>query len=240
MNIKRKTFTKTALASLIALVLSLLPFTGVFAEGQFSVSPMNQKIVLTSGETYKGSFKIGNPGTNTNDFSYKATVSPFYVDENYNPTYKNNGDYSQIVDWIKIDNPEGTLSPNSVTELYFTIDVPSTAPAGGQYAAINVVSNADGDDKKDAINLQTKYNISHIIYAEIAGTTRRQGNIFDANVPSFIVDGNITATSSIQILETYMVQLLTNYKSFHYFLAKKSIPTKKIQRLRPFYQIVPC
>ena len=194
----RKTLFKILITGLSSLLICSMSIGAVFADGKFSVSPMNQKIVLTPGETYRGSFKVANPATNANDFSYKAAVSPFYVSEDYEPIYENNGDYTQMVEWIEIDNPEGVIAPNNVIELLFSINVPKNAPAGGQYAAIAVTSNDDSEPLEKGINIDMKFSITHIIYAEVAGTTERQGDIFNVNVPSFIFDGNITATSSVK------------------------------------------
>lgn len=219
MKKNRKTLLRAITVGVLSLLLCFVSLSAVFADGKFTVSPMNQKIVLAPGETYKGSFKIGNPSTSSSDFSYKATVAPFYVDENYSPVYENNGDYTQIVEWIKIDNPEGVIAPNGVVELYFSIDVPKTAPAGGQYAAIAVTSNTDSKTAEKAINIDTKYSISHLIYAEVAGTTKRQGEIFNANVPSFILDGNISGVSSVKNMgnvhgtATYTLQVFPLFSS---------------------------
>lgn len=194
----RKTILKTIFGGILSLILCFVSVSGAFADGRFTVSPMNQKIVLTPGETYKGSFKIANPGSSTTDFSYQATVKPFYVDEDYSPVYENNGDYTQIVDWVKIEEPKGTISPNNVKEFYFSINVPKNAPAGGQYAAIAITSDNEEEDVENAVNIRRKYSISHIIYAEVAGTTRRQGEINNANVQGFILDGNIAGVSSVR------------------------------------------
>ncbi len=169
----------------------------VFASSQFSVSPMNQRIILTPGESYIGSFMVSNPADSTSDFNYKITVRPVYIDNNYNVVSENNGDFNQIVDWTKINNPEGTLAPNEAREITFQVNVPMDAPAGGQYVAINVMS-ADpiGDD--GAVNIQSKYAIMHIVYAEIAGTTIRQGEVQDAHIPSFLFSGNISGISTIK------------------------------------------
>ena len=88
----RKTLLKTLFTGILSLMFCLTPLTAVFADGQFTVSPMNQKIVLTPGETYEGSFKVGNPSTNKTNFAYKAEVAPFYVTEDYEPIYENNGE----------------------------------------------------------------------------------------------------------------------------------------------------
>ena len=194
-----KTLLKSAVVCLcsMGLVIGYAPSSHA-ADGQFSVSPMNQKVVLTPGETYDGSFKITNPATNALDFSYTASVTPFYVDDDYRIIYENNGDYSQMVDWISVDNPSGTISPNDTKELYFSINVPKDAPAGGQYAAITVTSDNNKISEDNNINIQARYSIAHIIYAEIAGTTVRQGEIQNVDVPSFLLDGNIKASSTIK------------------------------------------
>lgn len=194
----RKTLLKTIVGGILSLILCFSSVVGAFADGRFSVSPMNQKIVLTPGETYNGSFRIVNPGSNTTDFKYKAEVTPFYVDEDYHVIYENNGDYTQMVNWMTIDNKEGTIAPNNVVELHFSIDVPKNAPAGGQYAAITVSSDNNGEALQDGLNIDRTYSIAHIIYAEIAGTTRRGGEIFNANVQGFILDGDISGVSSIR------------------------------------------
>ena len=177
---------------------TMLGGTSVFADSAFSVSPMNQKIILTPGESYTGRFKVANPGYNTENFNYKLNVSPFYVDSDYSIIYETNGNYNQMVEWIQLSEETGTISPNNETEVYFSINVPTDAPAGGQYAAITVTSNDEVESLEGGANLEVKYAISHIIYAEIAGTTVRQGEVQDINVPSFLFSGNISGISSIK------------------------------------------
>jgi len=128
---------KKMLCGVFAAVL-MAGFVGapVFAEAAMTVSPRNQKIILNPGDSFDGSFTVSNPGSNTVDLDYTITVKPFYVDEEYEIYYNNNGDYNQIVNWITVKDAEGTLAPNETTEIDYTINVPATAPAGGQYAAI--------------------------------------------------------------------------------------------------------
>ena len=162
----------------------------------FSVSPMNQKISLNPGERFYGTFKVSNPADNAVTFMYEVEHSPFSVNDNYEIQYENNGDYNQILDWITIEDAEGVLNPNETNIIQFYIDVPEDAPAGGQYAALIVKSinetSADGQ-----INIQAKYSIAHILYAEVAGETVRKGIINSLNVPSFLFSGDITGAASI-------------------------------------------
>jgi len=201
----QKIINKTILIIMVALCCLGKNINVAYAEGGdvqgMSMSPLNQKILLNAGDEYIGSFKISNPNSNKYDFSYSVRVNPFYVDDNYDIYYDEKENFNQIVDWISVDVTEGVLEPNSTEEIYFTINVPDDAPAGGQYAAITVSSRVPTNDNADGgagINLNQSIGMAHIIYAEIAGTTRRGGEILDANVPSFLFSGNIAGSSSIK------------------------------------------
>ena len=116
---------------MFALITGLTPMIA-FANSEFSVSPMSQKIVLNPGEQYSGTFDIVNPSSNDHDFSYQLTVEPYFVDEAGNAVFENNGDYNQIVNWITLKNDKGTIRPNSTASVEFDIAVPQNAPAGGR------------------------------------------------------------------------------------------------------------
>ncbi len=195
---KVKQVAGKVLLSIVAIVAILSNCCAdAFADNEFSVSPMNQKVILYAGETYTGSFIVTNPQSNQRDFYYDLSVSPFFVDDEYKPTYENNGDYNQIVNWVELSKKEGVIVPNSSEEIYFNINVPEDAPAGGQYAAIMVTSK-DQPSTEGSLNIQNKLSIAHLIYAEIAGATVREGEITDANVPSFLFSGNISGVSNIK------------------------------------------
>ena len=189
--------------TIIAVTLSFISIP-VFAEnGNYGIamSPLNQIVVLNAGETYYSNFNISNPVSNELDFEYEITVKPFYVDEGYNIYYENTESYNQMVDWIQLETTEGRISPNEQNEIRFSIVVPEDAPAGGQYASIVVSSKStSADDTANGVGLNIGQNmaIAHIIYAEIAGTTTRGGEVTEANVQSFLLSGDITGSSSIK------------------------------------------
>ena len=197
---KNKTIKRIA-SGLLTAVVSLFVVTNYASADErsstiFAVSPMNQKISLTPGERYYGTFKITNPVTNTYNFAYEIGIDPFKVDDDYNIVYENNGDYNQIMDWITIENSTGVIAPNDTDIIRFYVDVPETAPAGGQYAAL-VVHSADNAESESGVNIQAKYSIAHILYAEVAGETVRKGTVNNINVPGFLFSGNISGTASI-------------------------------------------
>ncbi len=185
----------------LALCPILLTISNVYADENsqgFTLSPMKENAILNPGEIYESSFSIANPAANGKDFPYEITVSPFYVDENYNNIFTAEGGFNEMTDWITIDSPlTGTLKPNDTEEIHFTINVPDNAPAGGQYAAIIVQSALPvNSDNKSAILERTA--IAHTIFAEVTGTTTRQGDILNINVPGFLSSGTISGESTIK------------------------------------------
>ena len=197
-RIKRNTIFGTVIVSIISNI-AILPATYA-AEGDTSIamSPMNERVVLNPGDHYDGSFKITNPVTSSHNFSYKTSVVPFFVDEDYNVDLESNASYNQITEWITVANTEGMLEPNSSTVIRYSIDVPANAPAGGQYAGIKVTSKDSTDEKHDGLNIKVSMGAAYLIYAEIAGETIHRGEITDISVPSFLLSGNITGAATIK------------------------------------------
>ena len=182
----------------LAVFVGAIRLSPVSAIGTFAVSPMNQIITLVPGETYVGNFNIINPGDNIYDFYYEIRIEPFSVGEdNSDISLVANGDYNQIVDWIELSETEGFISPNDNKEIRFTINVPENAAAGGQYASI-VVSSGEYRVDNTSVDLREVFEVSHLIYADIAGETMRKGAISDVEVPSFLFSGNISGKASIK------------------------------------------
>ncbi|MBQ2695655.1 hypothetical protein IJG04_03430 [Candidatus Saccharibacteria bacterium] len=204
---------KRVVISVVAIALTATTIISPHAWAErvsFAVSPMNQKIVLNPGESYTGAFTITDPGTSKTDIEYNITLEPFYVDENYSTIHEEYGNTGEILDWITIKSPtQGTLTPNNSDKIVFTIDVPNDAPAGGQYASFTVKAEQpseditdDNSENKNSEGANTMINeemsIAHLLFVDITGNSVRQGEIIDANVPSFLLSGNITGSSSIK------------------------------------------
>ena len=188
---------KTAITSFIATILAAIAIhVPAYAES-ITMSPMNQRVVITPGDSYSSSFTISNPGTATTPINYDLAIQSFYVDENYNSVFGEPGKFSEITEWITIDSPEsGSLAPNEAHEINFTIHVPEDAPSGGQYAAI--IASIKSPETVSGTSIQELPSVAHIIFAEITGETIKQGEITGAEVPSFLLSGNITASSTIK------------------------------------------
>ena len=183
----------------------------------FTLMPMSQKISLKPGEVYEGSVKVINPSYATEDFEYKAEVTPYgVVGQEYTADLLSESDRTQISKWVKIQNPTGSIKPNESEEIKFTITVPENVPAGGQYATIAISSNKKASDA-DGVSVQNVFEMASIIYADIAGETVHDGKVLENNVPGFVLtnpvkisallnnNGNVheTATFTIQVSDVF-------------------------------------
>lgn len=170
-----------------------------------AISPMSQKIILTPGETYSGGFTVANPANATENLNYLVTVGPYYPEASEErPDDYGSGNFTDytnmnmMTDWITILNPTGTIAPNGNELVKFTIDVPENAPAGGQYASLLVKENRDAKAVEDSAAVTEVMQMAHLLYAEIAGETINEGAILENNIPSFLLNNELKATSMVQ------------------------------------------
>ena len=196
----------------IVIVFSLveLAFNGVhsvMAEGGYSLTmaPMNQDIIINPGDSYQASFRISNGASSTQDTYYKIETEPFTITDDGRVEYDVEGDSGEIVKWVKFSIPtEGKLVPNETKEIIFTINVPESAPSGGQYLSVLVTASSgpDGDteelDGNSGATINEVKRMSHLVYAEITGDTVKTGEFMESNVPSFLLSGSITGSARVK------------------------------------------
>lgn len=161
----------------------------------FTVSPMNQRIELEPGEVYQGHIKVGNPATAKSELKYQINVTPLgFAGEDYDADLVTESNYTQITNWITIDEPTGTLKPNEFKEITFSINVPKDVPAGGQYASL-LVSRDDGTGENDnAVEIGSVLEMASLLYARVNGKTRKEGEVVRNDIPSFATGGPINTT----------------------------------------------
>lgn len=201
---------KSILLMAVSVVLTtvLVGSKAVFADTDLmmAVSPPIHKIVLIPGETYHGTVDVSAAYNNTVDVKYFAEIAPFSLkktstNDGYENDFNLETDYNQIVNWITLENNEGSISPNETSKIHYTINVPENAPAGGQYAAITV---RNGNDEENTVSesgatIVSIYQIASIILAQVAGETVETGSIKENNAPAFVFDGsNFKAESLIE------------------------------------------
>ena len=161
----------------------------------FGMSPMNRMIDLDPGRTYTGTVRVSVPADAKGDFAYQAYVTPYgVVGADYMADFATRSNTTMMVDWIKIENPTGTVSRNSVQEIKYTITVPEDAPAGGQYAAIAVGSRRL-DDSDGGTSVQNEIEMASVIYATVAGETVHEGEVLANNIPSFVTAAPIVVSA---------------------------------------------
>ena len=171
-----------------------------------TVSPPYQKMILNPGEVYKNSLSVFNASNSTRDLRYSVKVGSFSYTKNEDSkddygslNHINVSSYNQIMDWIKLDNEGGTVAPGQTVSVGYSINVPEDAPGGGQYATIIVVDEtASGLPGQGNISIDQKFQFASIIYAEVSGETRKEGVISDNSMPSFLLNGPLTAESMVK------------------------------------------
>lgn len=183
-----------------------------YAEGenstgsQMTVSPMNQKIILTPGESYQGAIKVSNPNSSTQNLKFSAFVGSFSqkadndsLDDYGTVDTDTVSAYNQMMQWITIDKPSGEVAPNETVTIPFTVNVPADAPAGGQYATI-IVKNDTNQDQSGGGNvmIQSDVQIASIIYALVTGQAREEGEILSNSIPNFLLSNQLKATAMVQ------------------------------------------
>ena len=206
-------------AMLVALSTAVFPLKSVFADDgsyqkqpiHLQVSPAKQKISLTPGSSYVGTMKVMNVGYMP--FSYEVYATPYSVSgEQYSPDYTNDATFSHMSQWITFDQKtaKGTLQPEELVDVTFTVNVPKDVPAGGQYAAI--MAQTDAGNGEDA-TFKTIHRVGMILYAAIPGETRECVSIEKNTVNSFYFNPPITVSSlvkncgNIEQTATYTVKM---------------------------------
>ena len=176
-------------------------------EGQTStltVTPMDQRVILVPGESWSGSIKVSNPNDSEIDLDFSVEVGSF------THTQSDKDDYgatdvttttasNEIMKWITLGVTSGTLAPNESEVVPFTIDVPADAPAGGQYATIIVKNDTHNNQMASGgVQIQSNVQIASIIYAQVTGDTKSEGQVLDNSVPGFLLSSPIIVSSMVE------------------------------------------
>lgn len=170
-----------------------------------TLSPMNQRIILTPGESYEGSIKVSNPSQATRNLRYSVHVASFsqHQDAGSEDDYgvvdtDTVGTYNQMMEWIVLGKEEGEIAPNELDVIPFTVNVPLDAPAGGQYATIIVKNETDQGSSGGNVMIQSDVQLASIIYAEVTGETHNEGDILSNSMPNFLLSNPLKATSMVE------------------------------------------
>lgn len=213
---KKHYFGKLFSAFFAAFALTFITNSPVVAadtpDYRLQVSPSYAEIEeMQPGKTYDGVFKVQNTGAK--EFSYAINITPYSVsDDKYTLDSETETAYTQMKDWVTLSQDSGTLASDSTEEIKYSIRIPSDAPAGGQYALINV-RMIQSDDANSGAAISATKQIGFRLLGDVEGNTRRTGKVTEQNIPSILFNPPISATSVVEntgnthITASYVLQV---------------------------------
>lgn len=185
---------------ILALMIALFGVMPVSADGEkpdyrLQISPVRLDLDLEPGTTSTGTFEVQNTGLKAYDFV--LGVDPYSVtDENYSIDSETRTAYTDIVDWITFSQNEGHVEPNQNQEITVTVTVPDDVPAGGQYAMI--YAEMVRDDELESTGVAVNHRVALLVFSEVEGNTRREGQVLETKIPTILFNPPITATSLVE------------------------------------------
>ena len=205
-------FKKLKLLTVVVLVgglffsgLRVLALDNYKPSSLMTISPPRERMILMPGETYEGSVDVANSATAAKDLKYSVRVGSFSLKEDdegntdYNYTDVDTvTSYNQIMNWIELEKTSGVVAPNEVDTVPYTIRVPIDAPAGGQYASIIVRNDTEDNTENKEMTVQSVVEFAVSILADVAGETRDEGKVINNNIPSFLLNSPLVASSTVR------------------------------------------
>ncbi len=210
-----KSLKYSLIAGALAVTGAAAPISQVFAEGEanattsatsswIQVTPVSSRVILRPGQSLEYSMVVSNIGTDK--FNYSVYAAPYsVVDENYNVSFSNETNRTQLSRWIQFikddgsttDKFTGSLDAGAKQTVNYRITVPENVPAGGQYATIFAQTDAD-ETPSNTSGIKTVSRIGLIVYGRTDGETIEKASITDYDVSGFMLNGPVKATSKVK------------------------------------------
>lgn len=202
---------KNLMVAMGVLLGSLMGVAGAFADFDgmdtvMTISPPKQKIILTPGEDYEGSISVSCSSNAKNDLKYSVTIGSYGLtkDEGGKADYDDIDldtvtGYNQMMSWVELKKDKGTVEKGGTDIIPFVIHVPKNAPAGGQYASIIVQNDTSVvTGSGEGVSFVNTFRFASSLLAEVTGVTKDEGEILENNMPSFILNNQLPATSLVK------------------------------------------
>lgn len=207
--------TKTLIAAAVALSSVVAPFTTSMAYAEESssesvpstswlqVSPVSARVVLKPSSELDYSIIVSNVGNES--FNFSVYTAPYtIVDDDYNVSFSDETNRSQIVRWIKfiaddgslVDTYKGTIEAGAKKAVNYRVSVPADVPSGGQYATI--FAQTDSSDSNQTSGLKTVSRIGMVVYGRSEGDTDDAFEIDEYNIPGFLFSGPVSVSSRVK------------------------------------------
>jgi hypothetical protein len=154
---------------------------------QLTLSPTSTRLEVSPGQTYDGSFTIFNSGKE--QLNFKVYAAPYQVKSaNYDPVFSGETSRTQISRWVQFAQKNYSVEPGKQADVHYTVEVPSSIPDGGQYAAL--FAETEGQSEGSITSIK---RVGMLLYAQAKGTTIEKGSSepvsisFWNNSPTFTV-----------------------------------------------------
>lgn len=193
MKTKRNTLLAVCIAAFFIIFGNNSAFADDSKEYSVTMTPAHINLDLDPGSVYTGKLTVKNGGTKTIDFvpsvqSYRPS------DHTYESNFMISNRYTEISEWITVDNKSVTLNPGEEAEIEYTIVVPANAHGGSQYAVVGIYTES-GNSETSII--QSRYSIYSSLRADISGDATRAGYIALQQADGFLLNPPISGTVSV-------------------------------------------
>lgn len=150
------------------------------------LSPVSKRLTLNSNELVDSKIKITNTGSK--ELNFRVYSAPYgVVDISYDADFERQTDYTKLSNWINFEKTEYTkIASGDTVDVPYNITVPEDIPGGGQYAVIFAETLPENDDQAEGTSIQTVGRVGSLLYADLGGETRREGELISFNQPTFV------------------------------------------------------
>ncbi len=162
---------------------------------RIAISPSYDAMdVVKPGSEKTGSFELLNEGTK--DFDYEISFAPYTVtNEKYEADFSTENKYTDIREWITVDEMTGTVDAGKEKKLHYTVKVPEDFHGGMQSAAILVTMKNASDQSG---NIEAVHQLAYVIYANVDGEVVETGKILENKISGFLFNPPIMASSLVE------------------------------------------
>lgn len=171
---------------------------------KLQISPVMVDVELKAGTNETFTFEVQNAGLKA--YNFKIGVTPYSVNgDDYSPDYTTTTSYNNISKWITFSQDEGRVEPGERFEITATINVPDDVASGGQYAMVYAQmaentesSGSDSGEGDNSVGVSINQRVGLIVYSEVEGDTREEGQILENKIPSILFNPPVIATSLVE------------------------------------------
>lgn len=171
------------------LVLTALVMSGLFATSyvaaaeaetpvttneSITLSPVNTRFTIDSGQQREGELTIVNDGKT--DYDFLVYARPYWVaNETYDPVFTKASEQSDAYQWVRLPKTLFHAKAGETVKVPYSIVVPATAAPGGHYGVIFAETQPVKTEVQGS-SVDRKKRVGMIIYASVNGKVINNGS----------------------------------------------------------------